>query len=244
MRRALAPGAAPGECDHRNSHLAGVAVPDKSDLLKRKHPASKRTATPKLADLKRENASLRRALAKLEVFRNLAYRDPLTGLWNRRYFEERLAEEVSRASRAPGRAFTVVMIDVNDLKALNDVHGHAGGDQALRWVGEFLRTALRSHDVCCRTGGDEFTLLVPDVDSDSSSALLGRLRRALDAANDTRSVAVGLSLGAASYPQDASTPDKLVELADREMYRDKRRQKGPERSTRAIGIVAAPTADS
>src|SRR5436190_10137447 len=113
--------------------------------------------------LSRQNAQLRREVTKLQVFRSMAYRDPLTGMWNRRYFEERLAEEQSRSQRAGGRRFSVLVIDINDFKAINDDHGHPAGDALLKWAGEFLATHLRTHDVPCRTGGDEFAVILPDV---------------------------------------------------------------------------------
>lgn len=191
-----------------------------------KRPKTGKSPRPRtLAALARENASLRRELAKLEVFRTLAYRDPLTGLWNRRYLEERLAEELGRASRNPGRTFSVMVVDVNDFKRLNDRYGHATGDRALVWVAEFLRGGVRAHDICCRTGGDEFTLLFPDVGSEGAQHLAGRLRRALDAANAGRRVPVRLAFGLAAYPADAQTVDDLLARADAAMYRDKHREK-------------------
>src|SRR5215472_5028734 len=109
-----------------------------------------------LVRLSRQNAVLRKEIARLEVYRAMAYRDPLTGLWNRRYFEERLREELSRSQRAGhDRRFSVMVVDVDDFKRVNDLHGHATGDAVLREVGEFLIAHLRNHDVACRTGGDE-----------------------------------------------------------------------------------------
>src|SRR5882672_8700366 len=131
--------------------------------------------------LSRQNAVLRREVAKLQVFRAMAYRDPLTGMWNRRYFEERLGEEQSRSQRAGGRRFSVLVVDINDFKAINDDHGHPAGDVLLKWVGEFLTTHLRTHDVACRTGGDEFSVLLPDVSGEDCGHLVARLRDQLAA---------------------------------------------------------------
>src|SRR3954470_13224898 len=84
--------------------------------------------------LARQNAVLRKEVARLQVFRSMAYRDPLTGLWNRRYFEESLAEEQSRSQRAgAGRRFSVLVVDINDFKTINDQHGHPVGDTLLKW---------------------------------------------------------------------------------------------------------------
>ena len=94
-------------------------------------------------DLQRENAKLRRAVAELESYRSLAYRDALTGLWNRRYFEERLSQEQSLARRKASRRFSLMVLDLNDLKRINDIEGHAAGDQAIKRAGAFLRSRLR-----------------------------------------------------------------------------------------------------
>jgi diguanylate cyclase (GGDEF)-like protein len=146
--------------------------------------------------LSRQNAALRREVAKLQVFRSMAYRDPLTGLWNRRYFEERLAEEKSRSERAgSGRRFSVLVIDINDFKRINDEHGHPVGDELLKWAGEFLETHLRTHDVACRTGGDEFSVLLPDTTSEDVARLITRLRELLAVANRSRVARLGLDDG-------------------------------------------------
>src|SRR5882672_10125502 len=111
--------------------------------------------------LTRQVAVLRKEVSRLHVYRAMAYRDPLTGLWNRRYFEERLKEEASRSERAgSSRKFSVLVVDINDFKGVNDTHGHQMGDRLLKWVGVFLTDHLRTHDVPCRTGGDEFTVLL------------------------------------------------------------------------------------
>ena len=139
--------------------------------------APRELKTTQLARLSRENAALKRELARLQVYRAMAYRDPLTGLWNRRYFEERLDEELSRSQRAGlGRRFSVMVLDLNDFKATNDRHGHPVGDTVLKDVGDFLVTHLRHHDVACRTGGDEFSVLLPDLSADDCGHLIDRLR--------------------------------------------------------------------
>src|SRR6185369_13346882 len=127
--------------------------------------------------LTRQNAVLRKEIARLQVYRAMAYRDPLTGLWNQRYFEERLKEEASRSERAgSGRRFSLLVVDINDFKTINDQHGHLAGDAVLKWVGTFLVTHLRTHDVACRTGGDEFSVLLPDVLGEDCVRLVTRLR--------------------------------------------------------------------
>jgi diguanylate cyclase (GGDEF)-like protein len=176
--------------------------------------------------LTKENAALKRELARLQVYRAMAYRDPLTGVWNRRYFEERLNEELSRSQRAGlSRRFSVMVLDLNDFKATNDRHGHLVGDTVLKAVGEFLTTHLRQHDVACRTGGDEFSVLLPDLPAEDCGHLVDRLRRALDNVNGARRIPIALSIGTASWPQAGDTIDGLMTRADEAMYADKHRQR-------------------
>lgn len=179
-----------------------------------------------LVRLSRQNAVLRKEIARLQVYRAMAYRDPLTGLWNRRYFEERLKEEFSRSQRAgAGRKFSVLIIDINHFKEINDQHGHQAGDVMLRWVGEFLTAHLRTHDVPCRTGGDEFSVLLPDLSGEDCGRLLDRLRDQLASANRDRAIPVSLSLGTASWPEVTASAEAVLAQADEAMYADKRQQK-------------------
>jgi diguanylate cyclase (GGDEF)-like protein len=179
-----------------------------------------------VARLSRENAALKRELARLEVYRAMAYRDPLTGLWNRRYFEERLNEELSRSQRAGlGRRFSVMVLDLNDFKATNDRYGHPVGDTVLKDVGEFLVTHLRHHDVACRTGGDEFSVLLPDLSAEDCGHLVERMRHGLEAANAARRIPISLAVGTASWPDVGDTPEALLTRADEAMYADKHRHR-------------------
>ena len=179
-----------------------------------------------LERLTRENASLRREIARLEVYRAMAFRDPLTGLWNRRYFEDRLQEELSRSRRAgPQRRFSLMAIDLNDFKRVNDVHGHAAGDLILKEVGEFLIAHLRNHDIACRMGGDEFSVILPDLSVADCGSLVERLRAARTSANLGQAIPVALSFGTASWPEAGDTLDELLARADEAMYADKRLHK-------------------
>jgi diguanylate cyclase (GGDEF)-like protein len=187
-----------------------------------------------LAELARENAALRRRVVELEAFRTLAYRDPLTGLWNRRYFDERIAEELDRARRNPARRLSIMIIDVNDFKRLNDSLGHAEGDRALSWVANFLKSHLRAHDVCCRVGGDEFAVILPEVGEEGCETLASRLREKLAWDGNLPAFAIGLSIGTATLSSEVCSGDELMRAADRAMYRDKQRQK---ESARVLSIV-------
>lgn len=199
-------------------------------------------------ELEEENEALRREIAELQTFRTLAYRDALTGLWNRRYFDERLAEELGRARRSGNAPFSILLIDVNDLKRINDQRGHQAGDEALAAVATFLRATLRAHDVCCRTGGDEFAVLLPGASQRDCAGIVQRLRRELAAAQGRRGtrgtlagapLPVGLAFGAATCPDQGNTPADMVAHADEVMYRDKRRQKA-RTSSQFDGVSAVP----
>jgi diguanylate cyclase (GGDEF)-like protein len=175
-----------------------------------------------IAELQRENESLRREIAKLEDLRALTYRDSLTGLWNRRYFAERLGSELSRARRASGRPFTVLILDVNDFHLINKSHGPGEGDLVLRWVAEFLEKSVRAHDVCCRIEADEFAVIFPDMARASCQFLVQRLRDKLAALSVRAPFSFGLSMGTASYPDHGTTFDALVRVAEEGRIEDKR----------------------
>ncbi len=176
-------------------------------------------------DLVRENLALREEVQNLRMYRSLAYKDPLTGLRNRRYLEERLAEEIDRSRRAPDGVFSVLLVDLDEFKAINDTFGHAEGDRILIWVARFLERNVRDHDIVCRTGGDEFVILLPNAGEEGSALLVSRLRAALEAANAGRINAVGLSIGAATWPDNGSSAERLLESADMAMYQSKQRKK-------------------
>ena len=179
-----------------------------------------------IAELRHENESLRREIAKFEDLRALTYRDSLTGLWNRRYFAERLGSELSRARRASGRPFTVLILDVNDFHTINHSHGPAEGDLVLRWVAEFLEKSVRAHDVCCRIEADEFAVILPDMGRSACQFLLHRLRDKLATLSVRAPFFFGLSMGTASYPEQGTTFDALVRVAEESRIEDKRSQ-GP-----------------
>jgi diguanylate cyclase (GGDEF)-like protein len=179
-----------------------------------------------IQDLQCENARLRRAVAELEGYRNLAYRDAMTGLWNRRYFEDRLSEELSLCRRNSNRRLSLMVVDVNDLKLINDRDGHAAGDQAIKRTASFLKSRLREEDVCCRVGGDEFAIILRELGPIECGQLMARLRAELRASNGRRAVALSVSLGTASYPEQAANGHELYLRADEAMYQDKRERKG------------------
>lgn len=169
--------------------------------------------------LKAELEALRRENQRLA---GLAYRDALTGLRNRRLFSERLGEEVCRLRRGRKAGLSVVCVDVNDFKLVNDAHGHAAGDAALVAVGQFLESLTRSCDVVCRVGGDEFAILLPDSDATQSQRIVNRIREGLS------TLGLGtepLAMGMATF-KEGDDEQGLLARADDEMYADKRRAHG------------------
>ncbi len=179
-----------------------------------------------LARAMANEAAMALANAQLyETTRALADRDPLTGFYNHRYLHERLGEEILRAqrTRAP---LSVLMIDLDDFKLVNDTLGHLFGDDVLRWAGEQIRGALRASDVAARYGGDEFAVLLPDTPADGASEVGERIVAALrdnpHQAAGRGPVTVGASIGVASFPTDGHTAQALIAGADAALYRQKR----------------------
>lgn len=176
---------------------------------------------PALVDrLLAENLALRE---RVRVLSTMSFEDPLTGLKNRRFLDDQLQLDCARAARQE-RPFSVLVIDIDDFKQANDQFGHAAGDMALVWVARFLEGAVRDGDVICRTGGDEFTVLLPDTDAHGAAALIERIevrrQRALGckAINTTPR----LSMGVASWRGPKDDAQQLLDRADHAMYHVKR----------------------
>jgi len=182
-----------------------------------------------LEALRAEVQELRRENERLVT---LAYRDPLTGLRNRRFFSERFGEEVCRAHRRHA-AMSVICIDINDFKQLNDTLGHAAGDAALVAVARYLESLTRTEDLCCRIGGDEFVVLLPDTDALQCQAVVNRVRGHL-ASLHGYGLRQGLSVGASTW-QSGDDEIRLLARADDQMYADKRACRGRGMSSSAEG---------
>ena len=157
----------------------------------------------------------------VERERGLARTDALTGAWNKRYFIELLDFELARYARER-RPLTLVYIDLDNFKMVNDTLGHSAGDATLRDVVAGLRRQLRRTDLVARLGGDEFALLLPDTGEAVAAALLAKLHAALNAEMEGRGSPVRFSIGALTCTGAAPTPDALLGAADALMYRAKR----------------------
>jgi len=143
--------------------------------------------------------------------------DELTGLFNRRHFEERLKEEIGRHSRH-GDAFSLLMLDLDSFKAYNDVYGHPSGDRLLNQMGEIISGSIRNADQAFRYGGDEFAVILPQTDTGDAHTVAERVRECIAAEMEARQVAVTCSIGLASYPSDGVLSGELVNTADTALY--------------------------
>jgi diguanylate cyclase (GGDEF)-like protein/putative nucleotidyltransferase with HDIG domain len=139
--------------------------------------------------------------------------DPLTESLNRRGFEERVRAELDEASRT-GRPFALVLLDLDNFKAVNDVHGHEAGDDLLCWVVEGMKQSVRTMDTVGRLGGDEFAVLAPGLTRDGAAKLGDRISSVLAAR-------IEVTIGIACYPVDGVVPDELQRRADRHLYDQK-----------------------
>ncbi len=169
------------------------------------------------------------ALANLklrETLRNQAIRDPLTGLFNRRYMEESLKREMYRAVRR-GTKLGIIMLDIDHFKRFNDTHGHAAGDVLLQELGNFLQARIRKEDIACRYGGEEFTLILPDSSLEDTRRRAEELReevKHLHIRYDGEPIGnVTLSLGVAVFPDHGETAETVLQMADWALYLAKER---------------------
>ncbi len=152
-----------------------------------------------------------------------ALHDPLTDLFNRSALEFELENAIARINRNPSIHLTLLMIDLDQFKSINDTHGHQVGDKVLKTVAERFKSVQRRNDFVCRLGGDEFVWMLESQQGANSNQLLTKLRNAISKPIkvNNREFQIRCSIGVAHCPEQASTPDKLLELADSAMYQEK-----------------------
>jgi two-component system cell cycle response regulator len=165
-------------------------------------------------------------VARSQKLLQLATRDPLTGLFNRGYVDDRFAVELSRARRY-GNVLSIAVIDADRFKALNDMHGHLAGDHALRRLSELLQDSFRQSDTVGRYGGEEFVVILPETDMDNAHQKLESLRELVAATPmavgaKKEEVQFTISAGIACFPEDGNDAAQLFALADERMFQAKR----------------------
>ncbi len=218
-------------CSHHNSRIGTVEVPMSArgivhGLFILAYDGENSYA--KLKDVRRAARavadSMSLALSNIalhEKLRTQSMRDPLTGLYNRRYMEDALERYLSLAERS-GNCTSVLMVDLDDFKRLNDEHGHAKGDAVLRDVAAQMIGGVRPSDVVCRYGGEEFLIILPSCSLDDAADKADLLRARIEMLSETHQVRVSASFGVATVPTTATTVTDIVPMADNALYQAKR----------------------
>jgi diguanylate cyclase (GGDEF)-like protein len=180
---------------------------------------------------------------EVERYKKLSQIDELTDLYNRRFFQQALATELTRARRYE-RQLSLLMLDIDNFKKYNDENGHIAGDDLLKKVAWVLRGATRDCDYACRYGGEEFAIIAPETPKIGASRLGLRLRKVIEKEEFKYSECfpqgrVTVSVGLATYPEDASDLKTLIEMADGAMYKAK--NEGRNRCAMVIGAGTGKT---
>ncbi|HET7832463.1 MAG TPA: diguanylate cyclase [Gallionella sp.] len=214
--------------DHSGRHIRMVGTVH--DITERKHAED---------ELHEANARLGAQLMEIErlheSLREQAIRDPLTGLFNRRYMEETLAREFSGAERERS-PLSLIMLDVDRFKKINDTYGHSAGDMVLRALSELLRRHIRGRDFACRFGGEEFLAVLPQTSIEVAAQRAELWRTSFEAlrmSHDGKDIRATISLGVAAYAIHGTTIQSVVTAADKGLYSAK--ESGRNR------VVVAPT---
>jgi len=209
--------------------LVGLVLVSSVYLIYQQHMLSK---------LRNQLADQINSLAKVESLASEVYKlaalDQLTGLYNRRSGEQRLSQEMSRAQRH-GRPLTVLLMDLDGLKQVNDKHGHAAGDTLLKGFADRLQRAIRGSDLAVRLGGDEFMALLPECRAEEVRHVLARIEGLEFEFNDEK-ISLHFSRGWTDY-KVGETPQELLNRADQELYANKRAGK---RATAPAQFPAVP----
>jgi diguanylate cyclase (GGDEF)-like protein len=171
----------------------------------------------------RESAKALTSSLNFQKVKELAIRDGLTGLYNHRHFQEMLTYALVHSERFSTEA-SLLLVDVDNLKVINDTYGHQAGDSVLYSIGNMLRESLRKVDIPARYGGDEFAIILPNTNKVGSVAVAEKIKgklKKISLKSDSGDIAVSLSIGIATYPQSAGDKELLIEKADRALYESK-----------------------
>lgn len=193
-----------------------------SEVFETLQESQKRLALSVAAQIALSLASLRMR----ETLRDQSIRDPLTGLFNRRFLEESLSRELE-AARRRDRSLSVALIDLDHFKNVNDNFGHDAGDEVLRSMADLFRTHFRSSDIVCRYGGEEFAVVLPESAANEAAArsneLRHRVKKLMVRHKDRLIDSVTLSIGIAAFPDSGATAEELLRAADTYLYESKRK---------------------
>ncbi len=173
-----------------------------------------------------------------QMFQHMSETDEFTGLLNKRAFDKFSHREKAKSQRY-GHPFTILMVDADTLKVINDQYGHDAGDKLIKTIAETIQMNLRETDILARYGGDEFVIFLPETPPEKAREVADRIRDAVAGINfvvQNQAMAVSVSIGTASYPQDSSSIDDILDRSDRALYISK--QTGRNRVT-AFGDIPA-----
>jgi diguanylate cyclase (GGDEF)-like protein len=197
------------------------------EQLGRVHTISQQQWRQELQALRQTNSRLRQDMLRLTqevaLVRHFAYHDELTGLPNRSLLLDRLNQAVIQAARGH-KQMGLLLLDLDGFKSVNDQLGHAAGDEVLRQVATRIARCIRGGDTACRYGGDEFVVMLPEIDGETTAAAVAekiRLHLAVSYDVDDKVISLTASIGVACYPRDGKTPSDLLEQSDTAMYRAK-----------------------
>jgi diguanylate cyclase (GGDEF)-like protein len=179
---------------------------------------------PLLAQLSKQISVAIENVKLYEKTRETSILDDVSSLFNFRYFHQALERELKLTARHKSR-LSLLFIDLDNFKQVNDTHGHLRGSKVLREVGFLLRAAIRETDIAARYGGDEFVVILPDTDKGAAKRLGERMRQLILRSSFLKEEGIGARLGAsigiATFPTEAPTKDELIHIADERMYEDK-----------------------
>ncbi len=176
-------------------------------------------------DLQELEVRIERSIQVSQNFMKLTYVDALTGVYNRRFFDDRLPTEVNRTRRY-NQPMSLVMFDIDHFKKFNDTYGHRAGDFVLSSLAQHVKKSLRTQDIVCRYGGEEFTVIMPMTRGVDSAMVMSRIRADLNdrffySPYDKQDFNIRISVGISKLPEDGAEPDTLLRAADEALYEAK-----------------------
>ena len=197
-----------------------------------------------IALLTKVSSELAGTMANAQLFivtKDRAHIDELTGLLSHGYFHRRIDEEISRCSRF-GNIFSVLFLDVDLFKSYNDAFGHLAGDEILREIARHIKGSIRTVDIACRYGGDEFAVILPESSLDDAYNAAERLRKRIETEMDSKGIAITCSIGVASWPTSGAAKESLLMAVDSALYMSK--QAGRNKVSLASAVMSALKFDS